>query len=57
MIPQLVYLALLFIGIGLAWERHGKPKEGDNNAWIDLISQMVIILILYWGGFFDVFFK
>lgn len=57
MIPQLIYLALVLIGLGIAFEQHGKPKKGNHNTWISCISQTIIIIVLYYGGFFDCFFK
>lgn len=53
MLPQLIYLALLFIGLGITFARHGKPKEGNHNAWHHLIAVILGLLILWWGGFFN----
>ena len=53
--PQIIYLSLILLGLGLQIDRHGKPKDGTHNIWVDLFSTGLIMLILYWGGFFDVF--
>lgn len=53
MLPQIVMLALLFIGIGIGLSDHGKPKTGENSFWSVLIGQVLLFSILWWGGFFD----
>jgi len=57
MIPQLIYLALVFIGFGISLMRNGKPKSGKHNFLGDLITASIIIWILTSGGFFDCFLK
>ena len=51
-VPQYLYLALWLIGAGAGMVRHGTPKEGKNDFWADLITSLLIMGILYWGGFF-----
>lgn len=55
MIPQIIWLALIFMSMGLSWEKHGKVSNKPENAWAALISLCLQILILWWGGFFDCF--
>jgi len=57
MVPQIVYLLLMALGLGIAMERHGKPKADKYNFTIDLISTALSAALLWWGGFFNVFFK
>ena len=57
MIPQIIYLSILFIGLLLAANLHGKPKEGEYNFWTTFLSYIIILTLLFYGGFFDVFFK
>ena len=57
MIPQMIYLALLVVALITLGARHGKPKEGVNNGYVDFVCVVLNILLMYWGGFFDVFFK
>jgi hypothetical protein len=57
MLPQIVYLGLALLGLGIELERHGKPKEGEHNFGISLISTTITICILWWGGFFNPLFK
>jgi len=54
MIPQLIYLAIVCVSIGISLEDHGKPKEGEHNAWYGFVAITIHLLILYAGGFFDV---
>lgn len=49
--PQITLLILFFISILITANKHGQPKE-NHNIWYSLISLIINILILYWGGFF-----
>ncbi len=51
-LPQIIYLTLVCLSLGIAIEQHGKPKEGINNFWVTLIGTVISILLLAWGGFF-----
>ncbi|QWY14277.1 hypothetical protein [Xanthomonas phage M29] len=51
--PQLIYLALMFVGIGIAVSKHGQPETGKHNAWVTLIASALVINLLLWGGFFS----
>lgn len=57
MAPQIIYIVIIIINLINAGYRHGKPKEGTNNLWIDLTSIAIAIALLTWGGFFDVLFN
>lgn len=48
-------IALSLIGIGIALEKHGTPKTGENNFWVTLISQIIEWILLYYAGIFDKF--
>lgn len=50
--PQGIYLALTLIGFGSAIAEHGKPKSGEHDAVVPTIASLIILTILYWGGFF-----
>lgn len=50
--PQLVWLALVMIGLGVDVARHGQPKTGKYNFWSSLAAIPIAIAILYFGGFF-----
>lgn len=48
--PEGIYLAIVFIGLGVTIARHGQTREYDAlNA---LISTALGLSLLYWGGFF-----
>ena len=57
MAAQIIYLTLVFITLLLNAYLHGKEKIGKHNFFAVLITYMILLLLLYWGGFFDVFFK
>jgi hypothetical protein len=50
--PQITMIVLFAIELLLNANSHGKQKEGHNNFWITLLSHIVILAILFWGGFF-----
>jgi hypothetical protein len=50
--PQIAYLACTFGGLLFAFTRHGNPRTGNHNAWIDLLATCFILFLLYFGGFF-----
>ena len=55
MLPQIIYLMIVAVGLGIALVLHGKPRDG-HSFWTQLISSVIALGLLYWGGFFDVFF-
>ena len=57
MIPQIIYLLIIFIGLLIASNEHGKDKKGKHNFWTTLIAASLVLYLLYWGGFFDVILK
>ena len=50
-IPQLIYLALTFIGLGITFNSWGEPID-RNHGWLDIIAIMIVYALLIWGGFF-----
>lgn len=53
MIPQLIYLAILFIGVGNSIAKHGKEETKKVNAKYAIVANFIILSLLYFGGFFD----
>lgn len=51
--PQITYLNLLLIGLGITISKHGQPETGKHNAFSKLISVAIILTLLYFGGFFN----
>lgn len=50
--PQIVWLTLVLIGLGMSLEQHGKPRTGRHNVWLSLFGGGVGFWIVYGGGFF-----
>ena len=57
MAPQIIYLSIIFVNLLLIANQHGKERKGKHNIWISLISAVLTILLLLWGGFFNIFIK
>lgn len=53
--PQLVWMMLIVVGLIGSLYNHGKPKV--ENFWVTLLSISIGVIILYYGGFFDVLLK
>ena len=49
--PQLVYLGLIFLSLGLTLGKHGEPQP-KYNFFSTLIGSILQLLILQAGGFF-----
>lgn len=52
MIPQILMLLLISINLLTAAHLHGKPKEGNYSFWYSIINAIVLLALLYFGGFF-----
>ena len=52
-VPQILYIALLALGVGVSLARHGQPKTGNESVWITLIGVSIQVGLLLWGGFFN----
>lgn len=53
--PQVILLALMFLGLGQGLAEHGKPKApttGEHSAWGDVFAAVLVLGLLSWGGFF-----
>jgi hypothetical protein len=51
-ICQIIYVAMLFMGLGVSLKEHGEPKRGTNNAWYSIIGVIIQLVLLSFGGFF-----
>ena len=59
MIPQIIVLVLWVLNLILTGINHGKYKTKwgkKDNIWLTSISILITASLLYWGGFFNVFF-
>jgi len=50
--PQIVYIAITMLGLGVSLAQHGNPKKGKESFTVSLAANSITIGILYWGGFF-----
>lgn len=57
MIPQIIYLTLWFIGLIMISNKHGKQKTDKHNVFESLFHSLIVMSILYFGGFFDPLFN
>ena len=49
--PQILWIALSTMGLGISLVKHGEPRESKYNFWITLISLGFEVFILHSGGF------
>jgi hypothetical protein len=56
-LPQIIYILLFFVSLVVIGFRHGKEKKGEYNMIEDLIALAIQVGLMFWGGFFSVFFK
>jgi hypothetical protein len=50
--PQITYLCLAFLGLGIVAANHGKP-QGKYSIWTSLFAFAITFTLLYFGGFFN----
>lgn len=50
--PQIIYLFLVVLTLGVELTRHGEPRTGNHSFFIALLSAFIAVGLLYWGGFF-----
>lgn len=51
--PQIILLFLMVIGFEVTLRHHGEPREDKYDAWLALIGSIVLLALLWWGGFFN----
>jgi hypothetical protein len=49
----MIYLALVFIGLGANLAKHGQPHTGKYSFTGRAIVSGLVCGLLYWGGFFS----
>ena len=52
-IPQVVYLVLIALSLGISISDHGKVRVKQENCVTSIIAAAIQLAVLYWGGFFD----
>lgn len=50
-IPQILVIVLYAMSLGISLVNHGKRSEKTENAGVTLIATIIIISLLWWGGF------
>lgn len=50
--PQLILLGLMVLATGMHLAKHGEPKPGNWHFGYAVVSDIITISLLYWGGFF-----
>lgn len=50
--PQIIYLLLIALGLGVWLSQYGKPNTGKHGMETPLAT-IITLALLYWGGFFD----
>lgn len=56
MVSQIIMVAILIIGLGINISRTGDLKKRSRYNWVGyLITRSILVLILYFGGFWSVF--
>jgi hypothetical protein len=54
MIPQILLFVLNILGLGIIMAKHGESTK--HNAYATTAALILQYALLYWGGFFDIFF-
>ena len=50
--PQIIYIALSALALGITAAQHGQPRSGKENFWEMLLAIALHMGLLCWGGFF-----
>lgn len=50
--PQIIWLSLNVIALGVGAAEHGKPRKGVHSVTDAVISIALNFGLYYWGGFF-----
>jgi len=52
MLPQIIILSALLVRLIFLWFQKGEVKYKTIGFWKNFFMTILIILVLYWGGFF-----
>jgi energy-converting hydrogenase Eha subunit A len=50
--PQIIYIVLTFLGLGMALAGHDKPRNETHSFTTSAIAEILVLSLLFWGGFF-----
>lgn len=56
MVPQIIFMSLVFISLLIVANKHGKEQR-PYNFWTTLVSTLITLTLLYLGGFFNPLFN
>ena len=51
--PQIIVLVLYSITIGIEMAQHGETYVTKHNVFITMIGVVMMLGLLWWGGFFS----
>ena len=49
--PQMILILWLIAGHTLNAREHGRPQTGNYNYWIYFFHSVLLVALLWWGGF------
>ena len=52
-LPQIILIGLFAMSLGTSMADHGKPKTGKESFGSSLVAVILMLGLLYWGGFFN----
>jgi len=50
--PEVILIVLWTLSLCINFIKHGDPKDGEYNFWIELISVFIAYLFFRWAGLF-----
>ena len=51
--PEGIMIAFMFMNLFLSAVKHGEPREQNFNFLVTIVSTMLSLMLLYFGGFFS----
>ncbi len=55
MIATIILLVINILELGIVLAKHGEPKEGNYNFWVELTAAIILMVLYYYAGLFDNF--
>ena len=52
-LPQLLWIALMALALGVALAKNGQPETGTHRLHVTVLAVAIQAGLLYWGGFFN----
>lgn len=57
MAPQIIYIVLVSIVLLVHLSKDGQPIEREYSFFAKLVGTAIVVALLWWGGFWDVFIR